>query len=213
MNYKIVGADGKEYGPVTAEQVRQWIAEGRANAETKVQPEGATEWQALGSVAEFADALATKPAPIAPIASLPHTAYPPFTVPPAEQVSGPAIGLIVTAVFGFVANAIAVVWNVVGARFQQMPPGMDPELQRLIQSMTGVMGVVSCVIGVILSCLVLYGAIQMKKLASYGWAMTACILALVPCTSPCCLLGLPIGIWALVVLLKPEVKAALKQAT
>jgi hypothetical protein len=27
--YKIIGQDGKEYGPVTAEQLRQWIAEGR----------------------------------------------------------------------------------------------------------------------------------------------------------------------------------------
>jgi hypothetical protein len=37
--------------------------------------------------------------------------------------------------------------------------------------------------------------------------MTAAILALVPCTSPCCLAGIPAGIWALVVLAKPEVKA------
>ena len=37
--------------------------------------------------------------------------------------------------------------------------------------------------------------------------MTASILAVVPCVSPCCLVGLPIGIWALVVLSKPEVKS------
>ena len=49
---------------------------------------------------------------------------------------------------------------------------------------------------------------KMKKLESYGWAMTASILALAPCISPCCLVGLPIGIWALVVLAKPEVKSA-----
>jgi hypothetical protein len=30
----------------------------------------------------------------------------------------------------------------------------------------------------------------------------------VPCISPCCLVGLPIGIWALVVLNKPEVKSS-----
>ncbi len=207
--YKIIGADGKEYGPVTSEQVRQWITEGRANAQTKVQPEGATDWQALGSVAEFANAFATQPATIAP---LPATGHPPFTVPPSEQVSGPAIGLIVTAVFGFVANGIAVLWSLVGSQFQRLPPGMDPELNRIIQTMSGAVGIVSCVVGVILSCLVLYGALQMKRLSSYGWAMTACILAVVPCTSPCCLLGLPIGIWALVVLLKPEVKAALQQS-
>jgi hypothetical protein len=38
--------------------------------------------------------------------------------------------------------------------------------------------------------------------------MTASILALAPCISPCCLVGLPIGIWALVVLSKPEVKSS-----
>jgi hypothetical protein len=48
----------------------------------------------------------------------------------------------------------------------------------------------------------------MKKLESYGLAMAASIIAMIPCVSPCCLLGLPIGIWALVVLMKPEVKSA-----
>jgi hypothetical protein len=69
--YKIIGADGREYGPVTSEQIRQWIAEGRTNAQTKVLPEGATEWQALGSVPEFADALTARPATIAPLTAPP----------------------------------------------------------------------------------------------------------------------------------------------
>ena len=30
--YKILGADQKEYGPVTAEELRIWIAQGRAAA-------------------------------------------------------------------------------------------------------------------------------------------------------------------------------------
>jgi hypothetical protein len=38
--YKIIGADGKEYGPITADQLRAWIVEGRANAQTKVLMEG-----------------------------------------------------------------------------------------------------------------------------------------------------------------------------
>jgi hypothetical protein len=40
--YKITGADGKVYGPVTVEQVRTWISESRANAQTKVLLEGTT---------------------------------------------------------------------------------------------------------------------------------------------------------------------------
>jgi hypothetical protein len=52
--YRIIGADGKEYGPVTLEQVRLWLQEGRANAETRVLAEGASEWRPLGSLPEFA---------------------------------------------------------------------------------------------------------------------------------------------------------------
>jgi hypothetical protein len=55
--YKIIGADGREYGPIDANQLRQWIAEGRANAQTKAQAAGTTEWKSLSEFSEFADAL------------------------------------------------------------------------------------------------------------------------------------------------------------
>jgi predicted branched-subunit amino acid permease len=64
------------------------------------------------------------------------------------------------------------------------------------------------VISLIASIVALYGGWKMKALESYSWALTAAIICLVPCTGPCC--GLPVGIWALVVLLKPEVKAAFR---
>ena len=50
--YKIIGADQKEYGPITAEQLRQWLAEGRVNLQTKVLPESATEWKTVGDLPE-----------------------------------------------------------------------------------------------------------------------------------------------------------------
>ena len=52
--YKIIGADGKIYGPVGAEQLRQWLAEGRANAQTQTLADGAPEWKPLGALPEFA---------------------------------------------------------------------------------------------------------------------------------------------------------------
>ena len=65
--YKIVGADGREYGPATARQLRQWIAEGRANAQTPALATGATEWKPLGALPEFAGHFAPPiPPPIAP---------------------------------------------------------------------------------------------------------------------------------------------------
>jgi hypothetical protein len=60
--YKIIGADQKEYGPVSADQIRQWILENRSNGQTRVLPEGATAWVELGVLPEFADALASRTA-------------------------------------------------------------------------------------------------------------------------------------------------------
>ena len=59
--YKIIGGDQREYGPITAEQLRQWIAEGRANAQTKVQVEGSSEWKPLASMPELASAVGPPP--------------------------------------------------------------------------------------------------------------------------------------------------------
>ena len=64
--YKIMGGDQKEYGPVSAEDIRQWIAEGRANAQTLVQAPGSADWKPLSAFPEFAAALAAKAAPAIP---------------------------------------------------------------------------------------------------------------------------------------------------
>jgi TM2 domain-containing membrane protein YozV len=64
--YKIVGVDGQQYGPVSAEELRRWIADKRANAQTLAQAEGGPEWKPLGSFSEFASELKAVPPPIAP---------------------------------------------------------------------------------------------------------------------------------------------------
>jgi TM2 domain-containing membrane protein YozV len=68
--YKIVGADGQQYGPVTADQIRRWIAERRANGQTLIQAEGSTDWKPLGTFAEFGADLRPPPAtpPVVPSA-------------------------------------------------------------------------------------------------------------------------------------------------
>jgi uncharacterized membrane protein len=52
--YKIIGADQKEYGPISTEQIRQWIAEGRVNAQTQACAEGTQDWRPLGMFPDFA---------------------------------------------------------------------------------------------------------------------------------------------------------------
>jgi hypothetical protein len=91
--YRILGADGKEYGPVNSEVLRQWMTEGRANAHTKVKPEGGADWQTLASVPEFEPDFAAAPG-AAP--------SPPLPVTPTEaKTSGLAITSLVLGVLGF----------------------------------------------------------------------------------------------------------------
>ncbi len=195
--YKIIGADGKEYGPISAEQLRQWIAEGRANSQTKILLDGATEWKPLSEFPEFG---VTPPSPAPGLAG--YAA--PSAAAATEQINGPAIGLMVVAILGFVLQAISLVLNLVGTSFLATQQANQPWANMF----SGAVGVVSGIVGLLVSGLIYYGAMKMKKLESYGLAMTASIVAMIPCISPCCLIGLPIGIWALVVLSKPEVKSA-----
>jgi len=64
--YKIIGNDGKTYGPAGAEKIREWIAQGRVDSRTAVIAEGAGEWTFLGLLPEFARELAGTPPVIAP---------------------------------------------------------------------------------------------------------------------------------------------------
>ena len=64
--FNIIGADGQKYGPVSAEQLRQWIAEGRVNAQTRAQAEGSAEWKPLGQFPELASLFGAAGVPAAP---------------------------------------------------------------------------------------------------------------------------------------------------
>jgi hypothetical protein len=92
--YNIVGADGKQYGPVSLEQMRQWVAEGRINAQTQVQAGGAAEWKPAAELPEINSLLAARAAMPAPAAGL---------LAPSEPVA-PQKGLAVTSlVLGILA--------------------------------------------------------------------------------------------------------------
>jgi GYF domain 2 len=89
--YKIIGGDQKQYGPVSTDEVRAWIAEGRLNAQTLAWAEGATDWKPLGSFPEFADALRAKAASQFAQAALPPGMAPAyeaqiFALPPQLRI-------------------------------------------------------------------------------------------------------------------------------
>jgi hypothetical protein len=63
--------------------------------------------------------------------------------------------------------------------------------------------VFSFAIGIVM----IVGGLKMMRLQSHGLATTASVLALLPC-GPAGIIGLIVGIWSLVVLSRPDVKAA-----
>jgi len=80
-------------------------------------------------------------------------------------------------------------------------------LKAFLEGMRGPLaGVISFAIAA-LNGFVLFGAIKLLRLQNRGMAMAGAVVAMLPCQC-CCVLGLPFGIWALVVLSKPEVKSA-----
>jgi hypothetical protein len=96
--YKMIGADGQEYGPVTAEQLRQWMAEGRINGQTQVQPVGAAGWQSLSTLPELAAMSPAVPPAMPPTTSLP--------VPANAPTSGLAIASLVLGCLGICPNGL-----------------------------------------------------------------------------------------------------------
>lgn len=216
--YKIIGADQKEYGPVTSDQLRQWIRDGRINAQTQARLEPGGQWQPLSAFPEFADAFGAG-APGAPAAA-PAGMPAPFPAGGGSReaalsaVKGPAIALIITASLGIILFFFGAIGNFLGSTMIHQPPppaNLPPEWQSFYQSMQNMRGPLGGVVDLFFTAmngLVLYGGIKMLRLESRTLGIVACIIAMLPVTmSCCCILGLPFGIWGLVVLNKPDVKS------
>ncbi len=101
LMYKILGQDGKEYGPVTADTLRQWYGQHRVNGQTRVCPEGLTDWKVLSEIPELAQMLTAPPPPSA-------TALPGAAVPAPVQQSGLAIASLVLGVLSLVCLSFGV---------------------------------------------------------------------------------------------------------
>ena len=87
--------------------------------------------------------------------------------------------------------------------------GMDPETTETFVSLLAGCNLVMSLLALAVSGLILWSGLQMRQLKGRGLAIAGSILGMLPCfTGCCCVIGLPVGIWALVVLMNNEVKAA-----
>ncbi len=96
--------------------------------------------------------------------------------------------------------------------FTSAAPPLGPEATAsdifIRRATDGSLGATQGVLMLVFGTFILIGAVKMRRLKSRGWAIAACILSLLPGLSPCCLVGLPIGVWGLMTVNDPQVKAA-----
>jgi hypothetical protein len=218
-NYTIIGGDGKEYGPITAEDIRQWITEGRLDGNSRVRSDNDTEWRSLSAFPEFASSFQSpfpsrsQPPPLGAI----HRPAPPAGL---KEIKNPSIALIIVGVLSILMAVCDIGGSFAPSDINQLDQATasipafqkllhDPNNQKWlsISESTGVK-LAEALFGLAMSVIVLVGGFRMKEGRSYEFACVAAVLAMIPCLTPCpcCVVGLPCGIWALMTLRKPGIK-------
>lgn len=120
------------------------------------------------------------------------------------QVAGPAIALAVVSGLTFLWYLFATVMVLFAGGLSFVGGAGDPGA-----ALGMGLGAVIYAIFALFAAVTFVGALRMKAMKNYGLAMTSAVIAALPCTTyVCCMLNMPMGIWALIVLMKPEVKAA-----
>lgn len=145
---------------------------------------------------------------------------------PKDQVNVPSILMLLTAGIGVLSGLVSLVQHLAGSTAfspemvqKYMDQIQDPQAQQQIQQLMpllqklgaggGAGGIIWALVGLAINGFVLFGAVKMRNLQSWGVALAAAILCVIPCCAgPCYCLGIPAGIWALVVLNRAEVKTA-----
>jgi hypothetical protein len=126
------------------------------------------------------------------------------------KVIAPAIALIVVGTLGIGMSIFSAAMALVGEA-----PQVDPEMPEFFREFQrggfGPMAAVLQLIFIGVNVVLVAGAIQMLRLKTWTFALVSSILAMINFGSCCCLVGLPVGIWSLVILLQNDVKAAFMQ--
>lgn len=212
--YKILGGDGKEYGPISSDTLRQWIAQGRVNAQTQVLAEGAANWQPLCAIPEFAGLSGSgTPAEATSAASVSDGA----SCEAAHALANPAgWALMIVGILGILMSiGLCVFYAVNGIPSnpfleKMMSKQGSPDALRMGQTIGTF---VALALGLVGASFITFAGVKLRRMESWGLVLAGAILAIIPCCGsqfPLCLLSAPIGIWVIVVLCQAKVKSAFK---
>jgi len=157
--YYLIGADQKEYGPVAADEVRAWIAEGRANGQTLTRLEGGP-WKPLSTFPEFAARLGAAPQPPpVPLAQASRTGRAPETN--SMAVAGLVMGIL-SMTIGLVCCGL--VFNILGIIFSSVALSQIKRSQQTGRNLA-IVGLVLSLLGLIFEIIkiVVFGAMGLLK--------------------------------------------------
>jgi hypothetical protein len=145
-----------------------------------------------------------------------------------SAVGVPAVFLLLNAILGLAVTAALsvpmvfqpdMIPRVVRDLLAQQPPGpQKAEQEKQIEELENAINAnreayvrqnaVQLAIPAATNLFVIVGALFMRGLSAYVVCIIAAVVAVIPGTTGCCCTGMPFGIWALMALSRPEVKAA-----
>jgi len=150
--YRVIGKDGREYGPIEREEIRRWIFEHRLIDTSLVKEEGSDVWVPIGKAPEFAEFFGG------------GSSASKATIPPSSSArfSEGKRGTLPICIFGFCLSIASFVFFL----FCCFPFSLPPAGIGFILSLLGLITVVRdpshkgkmfAIIGIIISLLVIFG--------------------------------------------------------
>ena len=120
-----------------------------------------------------------------------------------HAVKGPAIGLICAASLSLIMGLGCIVLDMVllATGLAEVGEPQFHQVQLVVRTVWGLIICANCVFAI-------WAGISMQKLRQHQLCWLASIMACIPVIGPCFCLGIPFGIWAIVVLNRTDVAEA-----
>ena len=126
------------------------------------------------------------------------------------QLTTAAICLLIASAVSLLVLVLGVVSNALWLNHDAIWSEVDVEIAESQKAGLFTAIGLSVVLGT-LNLVTIVGSINMLQRMNYRFCVAASLIACLPCCASCYILGMPFGIWALVVLQKEEIKTLFRE--